>query len=79
VLADAGEVVAEVDLGDLPRRQVVVGGVEGDAGELARRLAIPRGPVLGELVAALQEEQAAGTVTSPDDAEAFARSWLAGR
>ena len=51
--------------------------IRGD--NLARRLGIRPGPVLGELIAAIEEEQAAGAVESPDDAVAFGRAWLASR
>ncbi len=51
--------------------------IRGD--NLARRLGIQPGPVLGELIAAIEEEQAAGAVESPDDAVAFGRAWLLGR
>jgi tRNA nucleotidyltransferase/poly(A) polymerase len=44
--------------------------------ELARRLGLAPGPVVGQLVAALAEEQAAGAVESRADAERFAREWL---
>jgi poly(A) polymerase len=45
------------------------------ADELARRAGIAAGPLLGELVAALREEQAAGEVTTADEAVAFARAF----
>jgi hypothetical protein len=45
------------------------------ADELARRAGIATGPLLGALVAALREEQAAGEVTTADEAVAFARSF----
>ncbi len=65
--------VALITLGDLPLRLVL------PADELAARIDLEPGPVLGELVAAVQEEQAAGVVTTPDDAVRFATAWLADR
>jgi hypothetical protein len=64
---------ALIGLGDVPPASLVPGDV------LAHRLGIAPGPILGELVEALQEEQAAGAVTDADGAEAFARAWLTER
>jgi hypothetical protein len=58
-------------LGPVPPRLLL------GADELAEAIGLAPGPALGRLVAAVQEEQAAGAVTSRDDAIAFARSWLA--
>jgi putative nucleotidyltransferase with HDIG domain len=44
--------------------------------ELRDRLGIAAGPELGRLLAALSEAQYAGEVTTPDEAEAFARGQL---
>lgn len=60
-----------VVLGDVPPRMVLPADV------LAREIGLEPGPELGTLVAAVQEEQAAGTVATPDDAIRFARTWLA--
>jgi hypothetical protein len=51
--------------------------IRGD--NLARRLGIEPGPVLGELLAAIEEEQAAGTIDSPEEAVEFGRGWLQSR
>jgi hypothetical protein len=51
--------------------------VPGD--RLAHRLGIAPGPLLGRLVAAVAEEQAAGELTGEEDAVRFGRGWLAER
>jgi hypothetical protein len=65
--------IALVALGDIPPRLVL------PADELAAAIGLVPGPQLGELVAVLQEEQAAGEVATPDDAIRYGREWLAAR
>lgn len=48
--------------------------VDGD--DLQRDLGLTPGPILGELLAALKEEQAAGVVTDRESALDYARRWL---
>lgn len=48
--------------------------VDGD--DLQRELGLTPGPIVGELLAALKEEQAAGEVTDRESALAFAQRWL---
>jgi tRNA nucleotidyltransferase/poly(A) polymerase len=57
-------------LGAVPPRPLVPGDV------LAQELGLRPGPELGRLVAAVLEEQAAGTVTDRAAAVAFGRRWL---
>jgi putative nucleotidyltransferase with HDIG domain len=66
-------VAALAALGPVPPRLLL------PADELARSIGLTPGPALGELVAAVQEEQAAGVVASADDAVAFGRAWVAER
>ena len=47
------------------------------ADRIAEQIGLTPGPALGRLVAALQEEQAAGAVETEEQAVEFARSWLA--
>jgi putative nucleotidyltransferase with HDIG domain len=51
--------------------------IRGD--NLARLLDLRPGPVLGELLSAIEEEQAAGEVRTPEDAVRFGRGWLSAR
>jgi poly(A) polymerase len=62
---------AIVALGPVPPRLVA------PADRIAREIGLTPGPQLGRLVAALQEEQAAGVVETEGQAVEFARSWLA--
>jgi poly(A) polymerase len=61
---------AVIALGPVPPRLLM------PADELAAAIGLEPGPRLGELVSAVQEEQAAGAVRSRDEAIAFARTWL---
>ncbi len=71
-LQTAQEIAAGiVALGPVPPRLVA------PADRIAEQVGLAPGPALGRLVAALQEEQAAGTVESEQQAVEFARSWLA--
>lgn len=47
-----------------------------DGHELMTRLDLPPGPVIGQLLDAIREEQAIGEITSVDQALAFARNFL---
>lgn len=60
-----------VALGSVPPRLVA------PADRIAEQVGLAPGPELGRLVAALQEEQAAGVVENEQQAVEFARSWLA--
>ena len=62
---------AIVDLGPVPPRLVA------PADRIAEQVGLTPGPTLGRLVAALQEEQAAGVVETEGQAVEFARAWLA--
>jgi putative nucleotidyltransferase with HDIG domain len=62
---------ALIALGPVPPRLLM------PADELAAAIGLEPGPRLGELVAVLQEEQAAGAVTTREEAVAFGRDWLA--
>ena len=62
---------AIVALGPVPPRLVA------PADRIAEQIGLTPGPELGRLVAALQEEQAAGAVETEGQAVEFARSWLA--
>ena len=71
-LQTAQEVAAGVvALGPVPPRLVA------PADRIAEQIGLAPGPALGRLVAALQEEQAAGVVESEQQAVEFARAWLA--
>ena len=71
-LETAQEIAAGiVALGPVPPRLVA------PADRIAEQIGLAPGPALGRLVAALQEEQAAGEVQSEQQAVEFARSWLA--
>jgi putative nucleotidyltransferase with HDIG domain len=71
-LQTAQEIAAGiVALGPVPPRLVA------PADRIADAIGLTPGPALGRLVAALQEEQAAGAVESEEQAVEFARSWLA--
>jgi putative nucleotidyltransferase with HDIG domain len=71
-LQTAQEIAAGiVALGPVPPRLVA------PADRIAEQVGLEPGPNLGRLVAALQEEQAAGAVKSEQQAVEFARSWLA--
>jgi putative nucleotidyltransferase with HDIG domain len=71
-LQTAQEIAAGiVALGSVPPRLVA------PADRIAEQVGLAPGPSLGRLVAALQEEQAAGVVESEQQAVEFARSWLA--
>lgn len=71
-LQTAQEIAAGVvALGPVPPRLVA------PADRIGEQIGLAPGPRLGRLVAALQEEQAAGTVESEQQAVEFARSWLA--
>jgi putative nucleotidyltransferase with HDIG domain len=60
-----------VALGDVPPRLLA------PADRIAAAIGLEPGPALGKLVAALQEEQAAGAIATEDDAVAFARTFIA--
>jgi putative nucleotidyltransferase with HDIG domain len=60
-----------VALGPIPPRLVL------PADQLAARIGLAPGPRLGALVAAVREEQAAGTVRDADDAVRFAAAFIA--
>ncbi len=64
---------AIIALGPVPPRLVA------PADRIAVAVGLTPGPALGELVAALQEEQAAGAVGDEAGAIAFARTWLRDR
>ena len=68
--------VAEMLRLTLERAPVAHPVVPVDGRTLMRALRIPGGPRLGEVVVALQEEVAAGTVSNRDEALAFAREWV---
>ncbi|HEY9689117.1 MAG TPA: CCA tRNA nucleotidyltransferase [Coleofasciculaceae cyanobacterium] len=44
--------------------------------ELMAEFAVPRGPIVGRLLAALERAQAVGQVDSPESARRFAQQWL---
>jgi hypothetical protein len=60
-----------VALGDVPPRLLA------PADRIAAAIGLEPGPELGKLVAALQEEQAAGAIATEDEAVAFARTFIA--
>jgi len=60
-----------VALGDVPPRLLA------PADRIAAAIGLEPGPALGRLVAALQEEQAAGAVSNEAEAVAFARTFIA--
>ena len=62
---------AIVALGDVPPRLLA------PADRIAAAIGLDPGPALGKLVAALQEEQAAGAVATEAEAVAFARTFIA--
>jgi tRNA nucleotidyltransferase/poly(A) polymerase len=62
---------AIVALGDVPPRLLA------PADRIAAAIGLEPGPELGRLVAALQEEQAAGAIATEDEAVAFAREFIA--
>ena len=44
--------------------------------DVMREYSLPAGPVVGEMLQAIREAQAAGEVTTQDEAFAFGRRWL---
>lgn len=50
-----------------------------DGHDLMQRLALPPGPQVGDLLDQLLEAQAAGDITTPNDALIYARDWLSRR
>jgi len=62
---------AIVELGAVPPRLLA------PADRIAAAIGLEPGPALGRLVAALQEEQAAGAIATEDEAVAFARAFIA--
>ena len=47
-----------------------------DGNDLIKALALKPGPVIGQVLEAIREEQAAGNINSRDDALAFAHNWV---